>query len=58
MNGFSVCNDIHVMPEGNSVTDGVIWDCEGLGKASVNAVMVLVESATVGYFLMNGFGVQ
>ena len=50
MNGFSVCNDIHVIPEGNSVTDGVIRDWEGVGNATVDAVMVVVKSATVGYF--------
>ena len=49
-----MCNDIHVMLEGNSVTGGVIRDWEGLGKATVDAVMVVVESATVCYFLMNG----
>ena len=49
-----VRNDIHVMSEGNSVTGGVIRDWEGLGKATVDAVMVVVESATVCYFLMNG----
>ena len=38
-------NDIHVMSEGNSVTGGVIPDWEG--EATVNAVMVVVESATV-----------
>ena len=32
------------------VTSGVIWDWEGIGKATVNAVMVVVESSTVGYF--------
>ena len=47
-----MCNDIHVMSEGNSVTGGVIWDWEGLGEATVDAVMVVVESATVGYFLI------
>ena len=47
-------NDIHVMSEGNSVTGGVIRDWEGLGKATVDAVLVVVESATVCYFLMNG----
>ena len=40
-------NDIHVMSEGNSVTGGVIRDWEGLGKATVDAVLVVVESATV-----------
>ena len=47
-------NDIHVMLEGNSVTGGVIRDWEGLGKATVDVVMVVVESAKVCYFLMNG----
>ena len=45
-----MCNDIHVMSEGNSVTGGVIRDWEGLGKATVDAVIVVVESATVCYF--------
>ena len=44
-------NDIHVMSEGNSVTGRVIRDWEGLGKATVNAVMVVVESARVCDFL-------
>ena len=38
------------MSEGNSVTGRVIRDWEGLGKATVDAVMVVVESATVGSF--------
>ena len=42
------------MSEGNSVTGGMIRDLEGLGKATVDAVLVVVESATVCYFLMNG----
>ena len=49
-----MCNDIHVMSEGNSVTGGVIRDWEGLGKATVDAVMVVMESAKVCYVLMNG----
>ena len=49
-----MCNDIHVMSEGNSVTGGVIRDWEGLGKATVDAVMVVMKSAKVCYFLMNG----
>ena len=40
------------------VTGGVIRDWEGLDEATVNAVMVVVESATVGIFFLNGFGVQ
>ena len=48
-----MCNDIHVMSEGNSVTGGVIWDWEGLCKVTVDAVMVVVESATIVYFLIN-----
>ena len=48
MNGvMSVCNDIHVMSEGNSVTGGVIWDWEGVGKATVDAVMVMVASNNI-----------
>ena len=41
------------MAEGTCVvvTGGVIWDWEGLGEATVNAVMVVVESATVCDFL-------
>ena len=38
------------------------WNDSGLGgtvgEATVNAVMVVVESATVGNFFLNGFGVQ
>ena len=45
------------MLEGNSVTGGVSRDWEGLGKATVDAVMVGVDSATVCYFLMNSVGV-
>ena len=42
------------MSEGNSVTGGVIRDWEGPGKVTVDAVMVVMESAKVCYFLMNG----
>ena len=40
------------------VMGGVIRDWEGLGEATVNEVMVVVESATVGNFFLNGSGVQ
>ena len=44
---MSVCNDIHVMSEGNSIMGGVIWDWEGVGKATVDAVMVMVASNNI-----------
>ena len=41
------------------VTEGVIWDWEGVGKATVDAVMVVVKSATVGNFYERcHYGVQ
>ena len=45
-----MCNDIHVMLEGNSVTGEEIRDWEGVEEVTVDAVMVVVKSATVGYF--------